>query len=218
MKVKFILDAVQEVINDVRGVTYSSTQVFNWIDDAVRVLLSKRPDALVELRSVRLVPGTKQALPGDTHKLMGIIRNMGTNGAIPGKAVRGPIAQEELDTFNPDWHNDLAVTEISEYIYNAASPLHYYVTPPVHTITAVYVEMRLATNHVAVVDENTDVPIIEQYTPALVEWCLYRLFSRDSEKSPNYARAAKHYSQFFQILGEKVAVDATVDPKVIENL
>ena len=218
MQASKIIDAVQEVANDTDGVTYTSAQVIEWINDAIRMLLSKRPDALVELRAIQLAAGTKQTLPSDAHKLLGLIRNMGTDGSTPGKAIRGPVSQEELDAFNPDWHNDTAATEITEYIYNITDPLQFYVIPPVTSAQNVYVEARIAVNHTAIANTTDVIPVVEPYAPALTEWVLYGLFSRDNEKTPNYVRASRHYQQFFTILGEKMTIDGAVPPQVAENL
>ena len=197
------------------GVTWTDTQGLAWLNDGQRAVALVRPDASVRVSSVKLSPGTKQTIAG--HRLMAVIRNMGSDGVTPGRAVR-LTERGAKDEFDPDWHKETAATEIKEYIYDERVPKEYYVSPPVNSTTPVYAEISESVAPADVADLKDPITLDDNYAPALIEWVAYRFFSRDAEELPDIQRAIGHFQRFFNMLGEKLRIDLAISPKVRSHL
>ncbi|MNR41654.1 hypothetical protein D3C85_1600680 [compost metagenome] len=51
------------------------------------------------------------------------------------------------------------------------------------------------------------------YINPIIDFMLYRCFSKDAEYSANSNRAAGHYNAFLQQLGEKTQADASMEAR-----
>jgi len=215
---KWLIDRALVILVDVSGDTYTRAEGLHYVNDAQRTVTMLRPDAKSGVETVKLVASqTKQTIPSTARRLMGITRNMGADGATPGNAVRGPVPQEDLDSFDPDWHQT-AATVIQEYVYDERVPDIYYVYPGAHAMTQVWAELKLALFPVDLDDETDVIDLDEIYAPAMLEWVLYRYWSRDEEDNPNWARAARHFKNTFDLLQVKLRPDFAVSPRVLEFL
>lgn len=205
---------VSEILQDTNATTWTIMQLIEWLNDAARTLVLVRPDASNVIASILLAAGTRQALTGAADmRLISVDRNMGAGGTTAGRAIN--LADKKAkDTLTPDWHTATASAVVREYMFDEATPKVFWVSPPVPATPAVYVE---ATKSVlpTVVDSGDDtVPVDDIYTPPLIEWCCYRAFSRDSENTPNWQRAARHFAAFFNLLQVKMQADMAINPKV----
>ncbi len=206
---------VAEILQDTTSVTWTSAQLIEWLNDAIRALVLVRPDASAITSAMQLAAGTKQVLAAGELRLIRVVRNMGSNGTTPGRVIRlGDMMA--LDAFNPDWHTETAAVVVKEYMFDEARPDEFWVTPPVHATTAVWVEAVRSVLPTAVTAAGDTIPVDDIYSPALIEWCCYRAFSRDSENTPNWQRAARHYASFFNLLQVKMKSDVAINPRVRE--
>lgn len=97
--------------------------------DSIRLLPGTRQD-LTLVPSARILPGDGSA-PADVAgiALMDIPRNMGADGATPGRVVR--VADRySKDTNDPDWHTRTGAV-VREYVYDKNQPRVFYVIPGV---------------------------------------------------------------------------------------
>ena len=210
-----IIAMASEVVLDSGNVTWKVPQGVEWINDAQRAIALHRPDASIQTSSVKLVAGVDQSITG--RRLLTVVRNMGADGNTPGKAIR-LVERGAKDDFEPDWPTLTEETEIKEYMYDARVPKEFMVSPPVSSTTNVYVRLTQAVDPTDITDENDTINLDDVYAPVIVEWLLYRWFSRDSEETPNWQRAARHYQSFFNLLGIKIEMDKLVNPKLRAHL
>ena len=103
-------------------------------------------------------------------------------------------------------------TVITEYMYDDTRPKEFWVYPPAAVPT--YVQLSKSVLPTAVTAVGDTLPVDDIYGPAVIEWCCYRAFSRDSEETPNWQRAARHFSAFFNLLQVKVSADMAINPNV----
>jgi len=210
-----IIVGASELAQDEGNVVWEADQALAWVNDAQRAVASVRADAVIDTDPLLLVPGTKQEITG--RRLMSIGRNLGPDQTTPGPAIR-LVDRGMKDDFNPDWHTDDASTEILEYMYDARSPKLFYVWPPVHPTTDVYIEATQSVDPTDCTSASSPIDMDDIYGPALIEWVAYRFFCRDAEEVPDVQRAVRHFTNFFQILGAKMQADMAVNPKVREQL
>ncbi len=212
MKAAEIARSCAEVLQDVKNVTWTADQILEWINDALRQLVAVRPDAITRTSSITLTASeTRQSITG--RRLIDVTRNMGVNGTTIGNNIR-KVNMQAKDAFEPGWHAATPAAAVEEWMYEPdKDPTVFFVSPPVHASTVVQVEVVEAIDPTALTDVSDNLPTKDVYSPALINWVLYRCLSRDSEKTPNYSRAKGEYQAFYNALGVKIPGDKRVSPK-----
>ena len=103
-------------------------------------------------------------------------------------------------------------------MYDEKVPKQFYVSPPVHSTTNVYIEIAQYVDPTDCQTLTSTVNMDDVYVPALIEWVVYRFVARDAEEVPDVQRAVRHFTAFFSRLKEKIQADMAVNPKVREQL
>jgi len=209
----------QDLINDIavdlsdtNFVTWSAAELLTYLNAGTLRVCVNRPDASSSVENLKLVPGTKQNIPSTSRRLLSINRNMGADGVTPGKIIT-TTDQRSMDLYNPNWHKDTAKTAIDHFMYDEETPDTFFVTPPVHAITSVYVEAKLANNPTKIVDAATEnVQIDDVYRPALEHWMLYKAYEKETDSAQSISDSRFNYQAFHDLLGIKVKVDVAYSP------
>jgi len=211
-----VTNRVTEVLND-GAVTWTAAQLLTWLNEARRAVCIVRPDASMTTGSVQLTASeTKQSAPSSTVRIKDITRNLGSNGTTPGRRIT-LISRQELDEYVPNWHTSAASTTIKHWVYSKDNPLIFYNYPRTHATTAVYVEMVRFTNPTDLTQLGDNIVLNDKYQPALIEWCLYRSFSRSAESAINQAKTDRHLQAFFGLLGAQKDAEGRVVAKAREG-
>ncbi|MBL4866405.1 MAG: hypothetical protein JKY67_08520 [Pseudomonadales bacterium] len=198
------------VLNDSKHIVWTQDQVRDWLVDAERVTIAARADAGAVTETVQLIPGTRQELPLGGIKLLTVIRNMGS-GSVPGVAIR-LVDRGIKDESDPNWHTEAASAVIYEYTFDDRIPAAYFVSPPALANTNIQIEYSKEPGPYDF-SENPDTTISDIYTPHMIEWALYRCFSRSDENTPDYVRSQAHYQRWGDMLRLKLNSDINVSPK-----
>jgi hypothetical protein len=171
-----------------------------FVNDAIRQVVLVRPDANVVTSVVQLVPGTKQTLPASGVRLIDITRNMGADGTSPGAPIT-EVERSILDAMNYSWHSDVGETSIENYAFDVKNPRVFHVTPPVHSATAVNVEMSYSSIPTALVDDADDFPLDDIFFGPVVDFTLYRMNILDDASQASDFKAQHYLSNFYNALG-----------------
>lgn len=200
-----LMDRAETILQDSSNVRWSRSELLGWLNDGQRAVCEVRIDAYSKTSVVTLASGTKQSLPSDGHALLRVTRNMGVDGATPGKAIR-KVPHALLDSGTPDWHSATAAAVTLHYTYDPIAPRQFYVYPPATGTSEV--EIIYAASPPDVAAEADTITLDDIYSNALVDYILYRAYSKDFELSGNDARASDHHTKFLNALGAKSAADA----------
>lgn len=194
-KVAEIIGRVNTQLVDVAWLRWPKAELLDYYNDAIRAVIIVRPDAGESSELLTCVEGTKQQLPVGANRLLDITRVAG------GRVIR-PVPREALDTQFPDWH--FSTGTIEGYCYDEQTPRTYYVFPG----TAAGVQLDAVVSRIpvsiklAALDEAL-VSLDELYTNPIIEWILYRCYSKDSQNGANSQLAIQHYQAFNDQLGVK---------------
>lgn len=205
-----VIDKAQIILQDTTGIRWPDAELLGWLNDGQREIVLYKPNAYVKNSAVALVPGTKQELPGDGVQLIEVVRNMGTNGTTPGKAIRITI-REILDAQLPDWHFSEPSAVVKHYMYSLLDPKHFYVFPPQPNTSPGYVELIYGASPAEATLVST-ITLDDIYQTVLVDYILYRAYSKDSEYSADSARANLHQAAYMAGLTGKAKVEMGVNP------
>lgn len=207
-----LINDIADELSDSGHVTWSAAELLAYLNAATLRVCLLRPDASSSVENMLLVAGTKQTLPTTARRLLDINRNMGSDGLTPGKIITA-TDQRSMDLYNPTWHTDTAKTSIDHFMYDEETPDVFYITPPAHATTNVYVEVKLANNPAIITDAAAEnVQINDVYRPALEHWMLYKAYGKETDSAHSVAEAKFHFQAFNQLFGLKGQVDRAYSP------
>lgn len=207
-----IIANAQTIIQDTTGVRWPAPELLKWLNEGQRELVMVKPDAYVKNESVLLVTGTKQAIPASGILLISVVRNMGTTGTTPGLAIRS-IKREVLDEQLPNWHASTASAAASYVVSDPRDPKNFYVYPPQPATGQGRVEIVYSASPPDVAAEANAINIDDIYSGSLLDYCLFRAYSKDAEYAGNANRAAAHYTKFRETLGLKAKGENDTEAK-----
>ena len=190
-----------DAVNDQTNVRWTAPEVIRYANDGQRDIALWRPDAFTTSAILTTVAGIKQALPSGATKLIRISGN-GASGRVV-----TPIKQEMLDNSTPLWPNTTASATTLHYMYDERNPLEYLVYPPSNasaTLRAVYANVPTdittpSSDFLAGVSGNLSVADI--FVNALLDYVLYRAYSKDADEIGNQQRAKEHFALYAAALG-----------------
>lgn len=210
-QVNSIISRAATLIQDATNVRWPQAELLDWLNDGQREVVIHKPEASVKNTSVSLTTGaTKQTLPADGILLQDVVRNMGAGGSTPGQAIR-LTTREVLDAQKPSWHSDAnSIGYIQHYIYDPRDPKTFYVYPKAPS-TAWYAEVIYSSSP-ADCALNGTIQIDDIYANALLDYVLYRAYSKDAEYAANANLAIAHYTAFANAIGIKTQNDMSHNP------
>jgi hypothetical protein len=217
MKVSDITNRARILLNDQDGTRWLDNELVSWINDAQKLIALVRPDSSVSNSTVTLVAGTKQSVPAGGFRLLDVVRNMGADGVTGGRSIRA-VDREVLDSQDPMWHTTTQSGTIKHFIYDNRNPLAYYVYPPATAGTKIEVMYSVAPAEIVynagnvAATLNTDLTVSDIYLEAVLNYVMYRSYSKDAEFSQNPQLAAGYLQTVYSMLGIKTQKDVAFSP------
>lgn len=205
------------LIQDATAVRWPRTELLDWLNDGQREVVLLKPEASVtNAATVLTASTTRQTLPSTGIQLIDITRNMGAGGATPGQAIR-LVSREVLDAQVNTWHSDAnSGGYIKHYTYDPRDPRVFYVYPKAPA-SAWYVELVYSSSPTDTTDGGSPsaIGVDDTYANALLDYMLYRAYSKDAEYAQNAQLAVAHYSAFQNSLGVKSQNDMSHNPNLV---
>lgn len=216
-----IIRRAVETLQDPTSVRWPANELVRYLNDGQREVALYRPDSMVTNATVTCAAGSKQALPANGAKLIEVVRNSAATSAK--KSVR-MVNREILDSQTPGWHNLTGVVDILHFIYDVRDPKTFYVYPPATTSAQLDIVYSAYPTDITEPADGSlytavtgDISIPDIYGNALLDFILYRAYSKDSEYAGNAQRAQAHYAAFANTLGIEVRATIAVAPNPVGN-
>jgi hypothetical protein len=216
-----IILRVVGVLQDTTSIRWPANELVRWLNDGQREVVMYRPDSMNTTTTMTLVAGTRQTLASLTpapSKLIEITRNMAATSTK--QAVR-LVPRQILDAQTPGWHSLTGSVNILHYMFDPRDPKAFYVYPPATTAAQLEVMYAAFPTDVtepadgalySAVTGNISIPDI--YGNALLDYILYRAYSKDSEYAGNAQRAQAAYAAFANTLGVEIRATVMVQPQM----
>lgn len=228
---KDIIRRAVETLQDNTSIRWPVNELVRYLNDGQREVVLYRPDAMVTSAEITCVAGTKQNIPVGGSKLIEVIRNAAATSKK--QAVR-MVNREILDAQMPNWHGLTGTVDILHFMYDPRDPRTFYVYPPataaakLEVVYAAYPTDITEPSNGALWDEvgrggtspnftYTNISLPDIYGNVLLDYILYRAYTKDSEYAGNASRAQSHYSAFTNALGNEVKATMNVAPTSIGN-
>ena len=238
-KVKDILFAVSTQLQDVdpQFERWTQRELVSWLNEGQKAIAKYVPSSCSRVDAIKLSPGTKQSItkivaanvkPGDGSTatdvyaiaLSSLVRNMGSDGQTPGRAIR-VLDRETLDAFTPDWHTKTG-DYVEGFVFDPTTPQVFYVTPGVKSTGSLWVEAKLIANPDEIPVEgsygqdSTDTTVVsidEQNTDDLINYILARALAKDIEPA-NAQMSMTYGQQFVSSINAQAAAITGVNPNL----
>ncbi len=204
-KVKEILVNVGLVLEDEDNNIWSRDEIMAWINDAVIAVINRRPETGAKSITHRTTPGAKQALPEDAFRLIRVDSNSFSFAAI------NEIPMSLLDQQIPQWRMPIDAYDVEFYCYDITDPMNFYIYPALKS--PLDIELIYSAKPQALTDEEEDLPLKDDFKNAVIDWVLYRCYSKDDQNA-NAQRAMMHLQAFEAGLGKKTQIDASIAPNM----
>lgn len=197
-----LIDRTSIILQDATNIRWPRVELLGWLNDGEREIVLNKPNAYIKNVPTPLAAGTKQNLPVDGVSLIDIPRNVG------GPAVR-VVSREILDAQTPAWHQAVPANTIKHFVYSPLDPKTFYVYPPSSGVSQVDLVYAASPTDVT---EGSTILVDDVYATALINYMLYRAYSKDAEYAANAAQATAFYGQFMTLLGAKVTAETVTSP------
>jgi hypothetical protein len=208
-----ILDRASIILQDTTNIRWPSDELLGWLNDGQREIVLRKPDAYTKSSSVVLTASeTKQSIPSDGIQLIDIVRNMGT-GASPGRAITR-TERYILDGQRPNWNTETGSATVKHYMFDERNPKTFYVYPP-QAVAPGYIELVYSAAPADLATSASTLTLDDIYASALLDYVLYRAYSKDADIAPSAPqRAIGHYQAFTQSVIGKEQAEAAYDPNM----
>lgn len=220
--VNTIVSRAQVILQDTTGIRWPTTELIDWINDAQREIVLFKPDAGATTAVIPLAVGTKQDIPAGGNRLLRVIRNMSAlSGGLGRRAIR-IVEREILDAQVPDWHNPAVTGDaahaatVKHYCYDEQNPRSFYVYPGANT-TSAWIEIVYSADPAAVTaGQNISIPDV--FANAILDYVLYRAYSKDADYTAHSQRAAAHFGMFMTSVTGKSQIDNSTSPNNVRKM
>lgn len=200
-----IINRASTLLQDVTNIRWLRTELLDWLNEAQQYIVSVKPGASAKTVDVTLQAGSFQNLPSDGSSLIDVVRN------TSGRAVRG-VTREILDAQIPNWHASQPSGTVYHFVYDAHVPKVFYVYPPSNGTAAV--QLQYAAQPTVAGDETQTISLDDTYAPAILNYVVYRAYSKDTDYTSNETAAGIYYQMFKDALAGKQAFEDTTNPNV----
>jgi len=177
---------------------WSDAELLRWLSDAERALVAASPSLGEVTAPFALAIGTKQTLTGQAFMLLDVRRNLGEDGATPGRAIT-VVTRELLDGFDPLWHAGRRSATISNFVYDPRTPKTFYVYPPANGETQIEVSTANTPAEITALDQAITVP--DLYQTALFDYVMFRAHQKDTDYAAGMEKAQVYLQLFTAFVG-----------------
>lgn len=218
-KVVEIIDRAQTLLQDNTATRWPRIELQKWLNDAYKEIILARPDAYAQSAKITLSPGTRQSIavtPAGALRLMDVVRNTAPTSAKRGiRAINRRILDEQM----PDWHSQEESVDIQHFIFDPKLPKEFLVYPPALATAEIEIVYSSVPTPHALTDAQLSnaatadtIKLDDVYANAILDYVLYRGYSKDASYAGNAARASQAYAAFSNSLGLKSQVDGATAP------
>ncbi len=219
MLASVLVDQVGAMLNDLEPgnehVRWPVSELLLYLTEATAAIAQGRPSVFTVSANIELAPGSTQRLPDQYCKLLDIHFNVNPDGSEGSNVF--PAVHDLQQAFpKPGCPYSGG---IQSYSYFDSSDRYYGVNPAVPqglTYTPkVQAVLMLTPQVVTSASQPLYLPGSDPqlFQGALVDWMLYRCYSKDEESNTSLERAQMHFRSFQAYLGISAAVAAAQNRK-----
>lgn len=221
VKVVDLILRARTILQDTTSVRWALSELQLWLNDSYRETLNARPDSNTLTGTFTCVAGPRQVLTtgfANATRLVAIVRNV---AATSNKYSVHLTDRRVLDGQSRGWYTETSSVSVEQYMFDARQPKEFMVYPPATTLAQLEVlYAQVPTPHALTNEQLANsataevIRIDDTFANALLDYMLYRAYTKDSDQQGNAARAIAHFQAFQNSLGVSAQVNAASQPGV----
>lgn len=207
MLASVLLDQVGAMLNDMEAgsehTRWPVPELLLYLTEATAAIAQGRPSVFTIVARIGLAPGSTQRLPDQFCKLLDIHFNVNRDGS-EGPNVLPAVHELEQAFYKPGCSSDGL---IQSYSYFAKSDKYFGVSPAVPAGLPYTPQVEAVLMLTPQVVTSASQPLYmpgsdpQLYQGALVDWMLYRCYSKDEQSNTSLERATLHFKSFQAYIG-----------------
>ena len=219
VKVAEILNRAKTLLQDTTSVRWPLVELQLWLNDSYRDIINIRPDANTQTGTFTCSVGARQnitAVFSSALRLIDVVRNV---AATSDQSAVRITNRHMLDDQRRTWYADTPVVSVQHYMFDPRLPKEFLLYPP----AAVTAELEVVYSSVPAGHELTEaqlgdvstadtISVDDSFAGAILDYVLYRAYSKDAEYANNSQRAVAHFQAFQGALTGKGQVEAASQP------
>lgn len=213
-----VLTRAQDILQDVMAVRWPFPELCRWLNDGQRDAVVQKPSANSKTAALQIAAGPLQELGAQYVALLRPVRNL--EAGIFGRAVT-VVSKDLMDAQAPNWYAQRPAKVVKHLMFDEANPRTFYVYPPndgnglMETVVSVLPPVIAATGNEELPESyRVELALRDEYMSAMVDYVLYRAYSKDSQVAAAASRAQLHYQLYAGALGIKLNVETTMSPNI----
>ena len=208
-------------------------ELVQWMNDAQAAITKFLPSACSRVDIVKLKAGSRQSIekilaadckPGDGSTptlpiygkvLLDVVRNMGADGASPGKAIR-LIDRDVKDGQSPGWHAVAGDGTVDSFMYDPRTPRYFYVSKPATVSPVTWIEIAYTAQPLQIDNSGTatdTITIDDEFLDDVVNYVVARAHMKGS-KYGDPSKAVAYTGMFTSSLNAKVTAATGNSPQL----
>jgi hypothetical protein len=224
-----VIEQVSLILHDTSNVRWNESELLDWLNLGQNQIVIFKPDSCVTAAEYKLSQGSLQSLPDGSDsfvdaqsetlpagiQLLDIPMNMGTNGLTPGRSIK-LVDKDILDAVDPDWPEVTAAAEVKYVMYDQKTPDIFYTYPPQPSTSQGYVAVIYSSIPTACLNTaaTTYIGIPDKYVGALIDYILYRAYSKEMDSVDGTERAVAYYNNFLNAIERQDLQMKLRDPNI----
>ena len=221
VKVVDLMTRAKTILQDTTSVRWALSELQLYLNDSYRETLNLRPDSNTLTGTFTCAAGPRQVLTtgfANASRLVAVVRNV---AALSNKYAVHLITRNDLDTQRRGWYTEPSSVSAEQYVFDARQPKEFFVYPPAYITT----QLEVLYTQVPAPHTLTDVQLAnsattetiridDSFANALLDYMLYKAYTKDAEQTGNLTRATAYFQAFQNSLGVSAQVNAASQPGV----
>lgn len=214
-----VIQDASVTLMDLTFTRWKLPELLDYVNEAVEQITTMKPNVMTAQVVMDLAPGARQRIPAGNTVLIRVVHNtaVGTNQ----RSITALPNSDLLDMFFPNWRNNAQFprAQIVEHVIPNPSDLTYFdVVPPNDGTGQVLIETsqkparlaRTGTGPHVLQQYRVTVPLPDIYQTAILNYVLFRAFSKDSGTPAGAQRAVGYMQAFKDIIGTLASTETAV--------
>ena len=218
-KVVTLVSKAQTLLQDVTSVRWPVLELQGWLNDAYREVVNLRPDSNTQTGTYSCTSGPRQVLTAQFPNALRLIEAIRNVAVTSDKRAIRLIDRRVLDEQRRTWYAETPSVTLQHYMFDPRVPKEFLVYPPASDLAQLEVAYSsVPTAHALTEAQLTNpataevIRIDDSFANALIDYVMYRAYSKDAEYAANANRAVAHFQAFQNALGVKGQTEAASQP------
>jgi hypothetical protein len=196
LKLRDFIQLVSIQLYDANNTNWSEPELLSWLEEGIGSLAAVRPDLFTQTLEIQLTPGARQSTPPTAVRIMRVLSTSTTANGTRRGVTRFNL--RSMTAARPDWELDPPGRARQFSLVSDADVFYIYPPQPAPAHFA-QVEAVVVPQVPRPTDpgyETATLDVDQRFHRALVDYVLYRTYSKDADVAGQSERALMHYRAY----------------------